>query len=409
MNELALLGGKPVRTKPFPSWPNATDNEKKYVNNVLNSNGWGIFRSDLIEEFGEKFADYHGVKYSIPCANATVALQVQLESLSIGRGDEVITTVFTCISTITAIVRVGAIPIFIDVKSENYCIDTDQIEGRITDKTKAIIAVHLYGSLCDLDVLTAISKKHNIVLIEDAAQVPGSFFKNKGVGTFGASGSFSFQESKIMTSGEGGIIITNDEGLAELANSYINCGRIRSGNKGQRRVMGVNYRMTSFQAAVLMGQLELLDERTRKREKSVGYLNAKLKEIPGIQVVPKTVGVTKQACYYYIFKIQPEILGIGKDLFVEALEAEGIPTRKLFFPIYKDPLYNLNEYDTPEAWNYYLKNPIKPESYLVAERASFEEGVAIWHPFLLLEEEDLKDLVAAVEKVAKHAVFLKRN
>ncbi|MBK9334683.1 MAG: DegT/DnrJ/EryC1/StrS family aminotransferase [Ignavibacteria bacterium] len=333
MNKLALLGGKPIRTKAFPIWPRATDLEKAYLNKVVNSNGWGIFRANTVFQFGNEFAEYHGASYGIPCANATIALQIQLQALGIQKGDEVITTIFTCISTITGILNIGAIPIFVDINENDYCIDTKKIVEKITEHTKAIIAVHLYNSLCELDELVEISKNHRLFLIEDAAQVPGSFYKDKGVGTYGICGSFSFQEAKSMTSGEGGIILTNDRELSELINSYINCGRIREGDIITRRVIGGNYRMTNFQAAILLGQLEVLKERTDKRESNSLYLNKELKKIHGIKINERLEGTTKQGCYYYIFKIQPEILGISKDLFTLALEAEGIQTKKCF-PLY---------------------------------------------------------------------------
>lgn len=409
MSKLAVFGGEKVRNRPFMVWPMATPNEKKYLNEVVNSNGWGIFRGSKIVEFGKKFADYHGAKYGIPCSNATVALEVQLKCLGVKRGDEVITTVFTCISTIYAIINIGAIPIFVDINEDDYCIDTSKIEKKITTRTKAIIPVHLYNSTCDLDSLVKIAKKYKLFLVEDAAQIPGSFYKNRAVGTYGNSGSFSFQEAKSMTSGEGSIIITNDENLYNLANSYINCGRIGIEENPSRRVMGGNYRMTEFQAAILLGQLELLKERTDKREKSSIYLNKKLDCFPGIKTIPRDPKVTKQGCYYFIFKIVPEILGVRKEYFVAALEAEGIPTRKLFVPIYKDPLFNLNEYDSKESWNYYKKNPINPKEFSIAERAGFDEGIALWHPLLLEDNDGLDDILKAIEKIIINIDELKKK
>lgn len=390
-------------------WPNASKRERQYLNKVINSNGWGVFRGGLVREFGEKMATYHHANYGIPCANGTVALQVQLQSLGVGRGDEVITTIFTFVATAAAITSVGAIPIFVDIDELNYCIDVKKIEEKITSKTKAIIAVHLYNSLCDLDALVDISREYNIALIEDAAQVPGSFYKGKGVGTFGASGSFSFQEAKVMTAGEGGIILTNDQKLAELANSYVNCGRGCFREVNVRKVIGLNHRMTEFQAAVLLGQLDLLDERTEIRERASAYLNMELAKIPGITTIEKPARVTKQACYQYVFKFNSEKIGIDRDVFVWALEAEGMPMRKVYLPLHKDPLFNLNEYDTPEAWQYYQEYPLDENQYPVAERAAFSEAVAIWHPFLLLSKKRLDDLVVAVDRIVHYASRIKNS
>lgn len=404
---LAILGGEPVRKKAFPVWPEATAREKDNLAKVASSNGWGIFRGSLINNFGEQFAHYHGARYGLPCANGTAALKVQLQALGIGRGDEVITTVFTCVSTIVPIVALGAVPIFVDVKADDYTIDPELIEKKITSKTKAIIAVHLYGSLCDLDKLVEIAKKHNIHLIEDAAEVPGSFWRDKGVGTFGISGSFSFQEAKVMTSGEGGILITDSSEIYELASSYINCGRARPGATNLRKVMGDNLRLTEFQAAVLLSQLDLLKERTDLRQNNASRLSKKLSQIYGISVIKPNKNVTAQAYYYYVFKFISESLGISRETFTAALGAEGIPTRKLFVPVFQDPLFNLNKYDTPEAFEFYQERPLVAEEFPNAMRAGFSEGVAIWHPILLGDSFDLDDIANAIEKIVENIDKLK--
>lgn len=403
MGRLAILGGRPVREKPFPTWPDAGDREKEYLQRVIDSNGWGVFRGNLTFELAERFAAYHGAAYGIACSSGTAGLQVQLQSLGVGRGDEVITTAFTCISTITAIVNVGAIPVLADVDGDTYCLDPAQVARKITCRTRAIVAVHLYNSLCDMHELARMAEENGLSLIEDAAQVPGSFYAGRGVGTIGTSGSFSFQESKVMTSGEGGMIITNNRELAELANSYINCGRTRPTDRTARQVMGANYRMTDFQAAVLLGQMEALPDRTAKREESSLYLNSQLQRLAGIRTIPRRPEVTRQACYYYVFAIRPDVLPLSRLQFMAALEAEGIPTRNVFVPVYKDPLWHLNSYDTPEAWNYYREHPISGNDYPVSERAAFQEAIAIWHPFLLLGRSDLDELVLAVEKVVSNA------
>lgn len=406
MSKLAILGGKPVRKKPFPIWPRATENEKINLKRVIDSNGWGFFRTNLIREFGEKFAYYHGAKYGIPCSNATAALQLQLMSLGIGRGDEIITTIYTCVSTVTAITSVGAVPVFVDINDSDYCMNVNEIERKITSKTKALVPVHLYGSVCDLDRLNEIAKKHNLYLIEDAAQVPGSFYGNKGVGTLGVSGSFSFQEGKVMTSAEGGIIITDRREMYELAQSYSNCGRVKEGDS-VRRVMGNNYRMTAFQAAILLGQLELLAERTRKRQENADYLNSKLASIDNIEVMKRNPKVTRQAYYIYVFKFKGDKLGISREIFIKALEAEGIEIKKIFLPLYKDPLFNLNSHDMPEAWKYYKKNSLNNQSFPVAEQAGLKEGLGIRQPILLEEKDDMDDIVNAVEKVMLNIKFLR--
>lgn len=409
MSKLAIHGGKPIRKKAFLPWPHAGVVEKRYLKEVVESNGWGIFRGDKIERFGQQFAAYHKAEYGIPCSNGTAALQVQLLALGIGRGDEVITSIFTCASTVAGIMSVGAVPIFVDIREKDYCMNHTLIEQRITRKTKAIMAVHLYGALCDLDALRRLCRRHKLFLVEDAAQVPGSFWRNKGVGTIGISGSFSFQESKVMSSGEGGIIITNDRELSELAHSYINCGRRQPDDKTQRLVMGFNFRMTEFQAALLLAQLETLEERTAIREQNAAYLSQRLIEIPGIGLIQRNSNITKQAYYYYIFKYNQKEVGIPRQKFIQALEAEGIPTRNVFVPLYKDPLFNINAHDTLETYRYYRAHPLHAKNFPTAEKAAFEESVAIWHPLLLGNRSDIDDIADAIEKVVIYASELKNS
>ena len=406
MSKLAIFGGEPIRKKPFPIWPRATETEKINLKKVIDSNGWGFFRTDLIKEFGEKFANYHGAKYGIPCSNATAALQLQLMALGIGRGDEVITTIFTCVSTVTAITSVGAIPVFVDVQDSDYCINAGKIEEKITSNTKAIMPVHLYGSICDLDELLRIAKKHKLSLIEDAAQVPGSFYGNKGVGTIGISGSFSFQEGKVMTAAEGGIVITSNRELYELAQSYSNCGRTNEGDKA-RRVMGNNYRMTAFQAAILLGQLDLLQDRTERRQENAEYLNEELSKIPHIETLKRNPKSTRQAYYIYVFKFKGEELGVTREAFASALEAEGIQIKKIFVPLYREPLLAFNAYDTPDTHEYYINHPLSKEDFSVAERAGMTEGLGIRQPILLENKADMDDIVNAIEKVITNIEQLK--
>lgn len=408
MEKLALFGGVPVRKRLFKIWPAATIKGKKYVQEVVNSNGWGVFRGSKVKEFGDKFARYHGARYGIPCVNATVALEIQLKALGINPGDEVITTVFTCIPTVTGILNLGAIPILVDVSEDDYCINSVLIERKITPRTKAIVLVHLYGSLANLDALAAIAKKHNLFLIEDAAQVPGSFWGKKGVGTVGVSGSFSFQEAKVMTSGEGGIIITNNRELSEVMHSYINCGRVQKGDWTKRRVLGGNYRMTELQAALLLAQLEDLRKGTRRRMVNAQRLTRTLAKIPGIATVKLNPKIRAQGYYLYVFRFIESQVGFSREVFIKALNAEGIPTRSTYIPLYRDQLFSLNSYDSPRALKYYKKNKVGAEDFPVAEKVS-SEIVALWHPLLSGSAADIDDITRAIKKVIANREFLKNH
>ena len=403
--KLALLGGKAVRTKSFPIWPRASVLGKKYLNLVVKSNGWGIFRGSRIKEFGQKFAAYHGAKYGIPCVNATVALEIQLKALGVRPGDEVITTVFSCLPTISGILAIGAIPVFVDINERNS-IDPNLVEAKITNRTKVIMPVHLYDSLCDLDAFRRIARKYKLHLIEDAAQMPGSFWRGKGVGTIGISGSFSFQEAKIMTAGEGGIVITNNRELSEIMHAYINCGRVTIGDRTKRRVLGGNYRMNEFQAALLLAQLENLKKNTDLRIRNAQRLNDGINGLPGIRTNLPLPQSTRQAYYFYTFRFIEEEVGISRETFIKALNAEGVPTKNTFVPLYRDPLFNMNEYDAPLAWRYFKKHKLSAKDFPVAEKVS-REIVGLWHPLLAGNNSDIDDIVAAIKKVIGSAHLLK--
>jgi dTDP-4-amino-4,6-dideoxygalactose transaminase len=395
--KLALIGGSPVRTKPFKAWPAASPQAKRNLQKVIDSNGWGIFRGSNVRAFGEKFAQYHGARYGIPCANATIALEIQLRALGIKPGDEVITTVYTCIPTVTGILNVGAIPVFVDIDENTYCIDPKLIEGKITVRTKAIIVVHLYGSIADLDAVGKVAKRHKLYLIEDAAQVPGSFWNGKAVGAYGVTASFSFQEAKSMSAGEGGIILTNNRELAEIMRSYINCGRITPHDRTKRRVLGGNYRMTEFQAAILLAQLDSLETESKKRAENAKRLTRGLNGIPGIKTLAADRRTTMQTYYLYVFSF-PRCEGISREAFINAINAEGIPTRSTYVPLYRNELFNLNRYDSPMAWKYYKRNKPSRKQYPIAEKVA-AEIVAFWHPLLSGSKKDVDDIVRAVRKV----------
>ena len=304
MAELAINGGQPLRNTPFSSWPVFDDCERDAVKAVMESGRWGHTMSpdDRATEFEKQFAQYHGVKYGISVANGSVALEAALRTAGIGFGDEVITPPTTWVATNLAPVMVGADPVFVDIDPETYCIDPDKIEPAITPKTKAIVVVHLGGYLCDMDRIMAIAERHNLIVIEDCAQAHGSTYKGKLVGSIGHFGCFSFEASKLMTAGEGGIVITNDDAWAEYLYCYTHAGFTYANegwgySKGQ--IAGWNLRMAEFQAAILLCQLNRLAQQKTKRMENAEYLSGKLSEIDGIEPLKQTPG---QSFYSYLFK-----------------------------------------------------------------------------------------------------------
>ncbi|HEY7210259.1 MAG TPA: DegT/DnrJ/EryC1/StrS family aminotransferase [Bryobacteraceae bacterium] len=389
MSSLALLGGIPVRRKPFAAWPVFDETERAAVLEVLESGSWGGY-SSKVPEFEQAFAGWHGARFGISASNGTVTLEAALIAAGIGPGDEVIVPPITFIATATAVLRVGAVPVFVDIEPAAYNLDPGRISEAITPATRAIIPVHFAGHPADMDALLEIARTHNLILIEDAAHAHGASWNGRKVGTFGHFGSFSFQQSKNMTAGEGGILITSDPDLAGRARSFCNQGRRQGGAWYEHATLGTNYRLTGWQAAILLAQLARLPEQMEKRARNLAVLNRALAK-SGV-VVPPAVDsrVTGHGLYLYIMRLNTAALGdVSTDAFVEALRAEGIPGISRYpHPIYANRVFH----------SFAHKRLNCPE----AERFC-RECFWISHEILLAEEEDLADFVRAVEKVRDSA------
>jgi len=226
MSQLALLGGKKAKSKPFPDWPHFDDTERRALNEVLESRIWWRTTGTKTLEFENRFAQFHGARHGIAVTNGTAAIEITLAALCIGPGDEVIVPDFTFVATASAVLFVNALPVLVDVRPDTYCLDPQLTEAAITPRTKAIIAVHMGGHPADLDALKALATRKGLALVEDCAHAHASQWRGKGVGTFGVAGTFSFQSSKLITAGEGGIIITNDYTFERNARSIHDCGRM---------------------------------------------------------------------------------------------------------------------------------------------------------------------------------------
>lgn len=225
MSALALLGGKKTKGKPFPLWPHYDDQERRALEEVLESRVWWRTPGTKTLEFEKAFAAYHGARHGIAVTNGTAALEVTLAALGVGHGDEVIVPNFTFIATASAVLFANALPVLVDVDRESYCLDPALAEAAISPRTKAIIAVHMGGHPADLDRLQEVAKRQGIALIEDAAHAHGSEWRGRKIGTFGTAATFSFQASKLMTAGEGGAILSNDDSFERQARSVHDCGR----------------------------------------------------------------------------------------------------------------------------------------------------------------------------------------
>jgi dTDP-4-amino-4,6-dideoxygalactose transaminase len=386
---LAIFGGTPVRLKPFGQWPVFDEREEAALLEVLKSGVWGGYNKK-VTEFEEAFARFHQTSFGITAANGTVTLEAALTAAGIGPGDEVIVPPISFISTASAVVRVGAVPVFSDIDEATYNLDPSRLSEAITPRTRALIPVHFAGHPADMDAILRIADKNDLVVIEDAAHAHGASWRGQKVGSFGDLGSFSFQQSKVMTSGEGGILTTNDAALAENVRSFGNHGR-RSGRGWFEHVsLGTNCRLTAWQAAILGVQLSRLPEQLEKRASNARCLTKQLEELAGISTPKVDERVTCHSYYLYMIRIEVNRFpGVSKEKFVKALAAEGIPCATGYpYPLYRNPLFESYEH--------------KVKDCPVTERMC-AESFWVSHEITLAPEDDLKDFVAALEKVTEAA------
>jgi dTDP-4-amino-4,6-dideoxygalactose transaminase len=412
MTKLALNGGTPIRTDPWPRWPVYDDRERQLLLEAFDSGEWGgfPFPQPKTKELGEKFAAYQDARYGAACTNGSISLEICLRAAGIKAGDEVIVPATTWIATGAAPVFVNAVPVFVDVRPDNYCIDCEAVEAAITDRTRAIIPVHLGSSMADLDHLTEIARKHSLVIIEDCAHAHGCKWKDKGAGSWGDFGSFSFQSSKILTAGEGGLITTNDRLLHEKVQSIINCGRKDEGyDSFPGHILGYNARMTELQAAIMLAQLDRMDELIRRKSEAVHYLTHRMTLAGGLYAVPRDVRESRRGYYQFIWKYKAEeFKGLHRDRFLQALEAEGIELDGMFYPPMPfHPLFNARSEDWPMLRERYGDGIQAPETlrkfdFPVGKKFAQDEGIWMHYPYLLATKADLDDIVEAVIKIRKN-------
>lgn len=410
MSKLALLGGTPVRTGPFAPWPHFDDLERRYLMEALESRNWGgyPFPSPMAAEVAKGFAEFHGARHGILCANGSVTLETALRAAGIKAGDEVIVPAYTWVATAACAVHLNAVPVFVDVEPGNYCLDPEAFEAAITDRTRAVVPVHLGSSVADMDRILEIAKGHDLVVVEDCAHAHGAAWKGRGVGSMGDFGSFSFQSSKLMTSGEGGAVITSDDEALQRCLCLVNCGRKEPGYDGfEGMMLGWNNRLGDLQVAILKAQLERLGEVTRKRAEMFGILRGLLQEgVEGLRILDTDERVTRMACYQVVMKYDKTAFkGVHRDRFLEALEAEGVELDGSFYvPIQQSPLFDARSDEWPMLRERYGDTVFGADvSTPVSEKAAYEEAVWMHYPYVSGTRKDLEDVVEAVAKVQAHA------
>lgn len=392
MEKLAIDGGTPVRTKPFPEWPIFGELEERLILEVVRSGKWGGTGRVKLPELEEKFAAAHDAKHAVSVVNGTLAITVALQSAGVQPGDEVIMPPYTFIATASSALMFGAIPVFVDVEPDTLLIDPKKVEAAITPKTKAIVAVHIAGSPANMTRLKEIAAKHKLRIIEDSAQAVGAKWDGVGVGAQGDLGTFSFQSSKNINAGEGGMILTNDRELADRAWSLANVGRIRAGGWYQHEAIGWNLRMTEFQAAILLGQLTRLEEQAALRERNAALLTELLGGIEGVRTLRRDPRVTRHAQHLFMFRIEPGLADrVDKADVIRKLNAEGIPVSSGYVSL------NQNRAVISETKKWLGEERIY--SCPISERACDKEILWLHQNVLLADEADMHDIARAVQKV----------
>ncbi|MBV6625906.1 MAG: DegT/DnrJ/EryC1/StrS family aminotransferase [Rivularia sp. (in: Bacteria)] len=426
-DKLAILGGTPVRTQPYPEWPVVDERDTEAVTKVIQSGQWGStpYPGEQTAAFAKQFADIQGGGIAVPMVNGTVTMEVALRAANIGWGDEVIVPAYTFQATATAPMAAGAIPVIVDIDPDTYCISPAAIEAAITEKTRAIIPVHLGAQIADMDAIMKIAKRYNLIVIEDCAHAHGAQWKGKGVGTIGHFGSFSLQSSKILTTGEGGLLLCSTQELAQKVASIINCGRftlleknieqeaqsnglpqlvkelaqLSAREQEQVFVLGTNYRMTEMQAALGNVALQRFPQQVEQREAMVDYLEKRLSEVPGIRLLKRDSRHTKRSFYRYIFALEPKIFGAKHDEVCMALYLEGIPCSSGYQAMHRYDLFQpqLSRLPVPSAFPEYFD--FKNMSFPQAERACDREAVWLEESVFRAGKQGIDDVIKALTKI----------
>jgi perosamine synthetase len=411
-SELALFGGKPTRLSLFPKYPVIDEQEEMAVIEVLKSKklstfvaspGENFLGGEKIKQFEQNFATYIGTKYAISFNSATSALHAAIVSVEVQPGEEVIVPPYTFTSTATSALMHNAIPVFSDVTLDTFCLDPKKLKKVLTPLTSAIIPVHLFGHPCEMDEILEFALENDLKVIEDCAQAPGAKYKGTKVGNFGNCGIFSFQETKNMMTGEGGMLVTNDENIAKIAQMIRNHGEMILKSDTQRKykseILGWGYRMTEMEAAIGIVQLSKLNSMNETRKKLADFLTQKLNIIEGLHHTKYQH--VDHAYYVYALTYDEEKIGIPREKFCEAVRSEGIP----FFGGYVKPLYLNPLYQERKAFAFkHYKGNVDYDEGICPNTENLHNKKLILTPVVRPPAtiEDMKDIVNAIEKVIKN-------
>jgi len=410
----ALLGGTPAHTGGWSPWPTWRESWEPAIIKVLRSGKWYRGEGGHVAEFETAYAKLIGAKRCLATASGTTSLLVSLHVMGVDAGDEVIVSPYTFIATYNAILINKALPVFADTDPATLNLDPASIESRITERTRAIVPVHIYGMPCDMDPINAIARKHKLSVIEDACQAWLAEYKGRKCGTLGDLGCFSFQNSKHIPSGEGGAVTGNSDDLLDRCHAFHNVGRATGNFKGAKPYFtrGSNYRMQQFQAVLLLQQFEKLVKETVHRQENADYLTSQLKQISGIQ--PARLPENSRAVWhlYPLRYDAQQFSGLPRDKFIRALSAEGIPSSGGYHEQYFDGIMD-------EAINSRGFKRLFSAERLKAFRESFHElkgnrqvcttTVGLSQNLLLAERRDMDHIIEAIRKIQAHSAALAKT
>lgn len=426
MAELALFGGKPVREKPFPPYRSIGKEEAAAAAQVMESGNlsqflgaWDpdFFGGPKIREFEKAWADAFEAKHAVSVNSNTSGLFACIGAAMVGPGDEVIVSPYTMSASALAPIIYNAVPIFADIQEDIFCLDPKSIEARITPRTKAILVVHIFGHPADMDPIMALAKKHNLIVIEDCAQAPGAKYKGRPVGTIGHMGVFSLNYHKHIHTGEGGVIVTNDDRMATRLQLIRNHGETVIEDMRHNEVanmFGFNFRLTELQAAIGIEQLKKLERLIAPRIELAGYLAEKMKSF-GVFTPAVTYPGCRHVFYVHAIKFNAKKAGVSRNLFLEAVRAEGIPLAGGYVkPLYWQPMYQKKlahgKSGFPFVGPHYDGKPDYSRGICpVTERMHMDE--LFYHDLMRppLTKKDMDDMISAFDKVLGHSDALSRH
>ena len=415
-NQLAIHGGSAVRTTAFPPYVTIGEEEKRAVMEVLDSTvlskflgTWSpdFFGGPRVQELERAWKEYFGTRYAVSMNSATSGLYAAVGAAGVGPGDEVIVSPYTMSASATAALVYGAIPVFADIDPDSFCITADTIRRCITPFTKAIIAVDIFGQPADMDAIMALAAQHDLVVIEDAAQAPGATYRGRFAGTLGHIGVFSLNYHKTIHSGEGALVVTNDDALAErlqLIRNHAEAVVKKKGTQDIVNMVGFNYRMTEIEAAIAAEQLKKLKGLAERRVEAADYLTTGLRGLPGLTPPEVTEGVV-HGYYMYAMRFEASVVGVSRAAFAAALRSEGVPIGEGYVePLYLQPLYQkriaFGTHGFPFTYEGYLGSVSYDRGICpVAERMHFHELLTADLCHASLSDADLEDVVTAIRKV----------